>query len=234
MNRSLKAFFFLRLQDPLPIKPVGWGFGVAGEPQFTARHRAPGHRLLHKGAGHQSHLVQQGARQRDPLNQGRGPLVLAAEQVKGVAVPAQPDLQNVAGDLVFTAEPHVLQQGQQLLQQVPPHRHNGLAAQGKIFPVKGAHGPAEKGQAGAQGLAAADRSVANDSLLFPLGRAGPPPGQHLSLFWGKHHVLHGLIPPSPPWSLKSGPPAPPRCGPQRPAAVPAAAPGQRILARRPR
>ena len=115
-----------------------------------------------------SHLVQQRPRQGQPLDQGRRPLVLAAEQIKRVLSPAQPHLQQILRCLLPAPKAHPLQQGQQLLQQIPPHRHDGPPAQGKPPVLKALHGPAEKGQPRTQGLAAAHRPVADDGLFVPV------------------------------------------------------------------
>ena len=180
-----QRLLFLCFLNPLLVKPVGGALRVAGEPQLAPLHRAPGAHLLHKGAGHQSHLVQQSPRQGDALYQGGGALIQTAEEVEGVAAAAHGDGELMQGAPFPAGEAQLSQNGQQLAEEVAPHRGDGLAAQGEGFSLKAAHGPAEEGQTGAKGLAAAHRPVAEDGLVVLEGRAGPPPGEHPPLFFGE-------------------------------------------------
>ena len=91
------AFFSLSFLDPFLVKPVGGALRVAGEPQLASLYRAPGAHLLHKGAGHQSYLIQQCPGQGDALYQGGGALIQAAEQIEGVAAAAHGDGELIAG-----------------------------------------------------------------------------------------------------------------------------------------
>ena len=92
-----QCFLFIRFLDPLLVKPVGGTLRVAGEPQPASLYRAPGAHLLHKGAGHQGHLIQQCHGQGDALYQGGGALIQAAEQIEGVAAAAHGDGELIAG-----------------------------------------------------------------------------------------------------------------------------------------
>ena len=92
-----QRLLFLRFLDPLLVKPVSGALRVAGEPQLAPLHRAPGAHLLYKGAGHQSHLIQQRTGQGDALYQSGRALIQAAEEVESVAAAAHSDGELVEG-----------------------------------------------------------------------------------------------------------------------------------------
>ena len=190
-----------RLPDPLPVKPGLRPVRIAGEPQLGSLRRAPGAGLLHEGAGHQHHLVQQHPRQGDPLDQGGASLVPAPEQIEPVLPPAAPHREQVFPPPLPALEAQLPQQGHHLPQQTAPHPLDGLAAQGEPLSPEPAHGPQEEGQPHAQGLAAAHRPVTDDGVLRPR----PPPGEHLPLLGGQLSD-HGSPPPSMARSSSAAPP----------------------------
>ena len=176
---------FLRLAHPFPIEPVARPLWVAAQPYLASRRRAPGRRLLHKGAGHQRRLVQQRPGQGNSLNQGGAALVAPAVQEKGIFPAAEGHGQSVFAAPLPDAEPHVPQHGQHAGEHIALHRRQRGPAQGELSPLEPRHGPAEKGQAQAQGLAAAHRAVAEDSVPVQPGGAVAPPTQHLPLLGGE-------------------------------------------------
>ena len=207
----------LRLQDPLPVKPVLRALGIAVEPQPAAGHVAPGAGLLHEAPGHQRRLVQQHARQGTALDQRRAGLVPSAEDEEAVLPPPGTHDQEVLRPHFPHRHPQPSEIRHQLLQKVSPQRGDGLAAQAELPPVKAALGPQEKGQSHGKGLAAADGTVTDDGLP-PLPA---PPGQHLFLFGGEAHDLSRAHRPP---SLGGGRQRPgrgprPRAGPLAAAAV---------------
>ena len=85
---EVQRVFFLCLLNPLEVEPVERVLRVAVKPQLGTRHRTARNRLLDEGTGHQGDLVAQHPSQRHPLDERRAPLVLAAEQVKTIALSA--------------------------------------------------------------------------------------------------------------------------------------------------
>ena len=110
-------------------------FWVAVEPQLRPTDGAAGHRLLDKGLGHQSHLVQQDPSQGNALDQARTRFVLATEEMKGIANPP-----GAHDDLIFRPVFLHLENAAQPLWEiaghVPAQGFDGMAAQGKFLPLE--------------------------------------------------------------------------------------------------
>ena len=215
-----------RLFDPFLVEPVLRPLRVAVEPQLAAPDTAPGHRLLHKGPGHQRRLIQQQSRQGAALDQRRAGSVLPAEQQKLIPVSGVNHRQRVGRAVFLHLHADPPQAGEQFCQKIPPQSPHRLAAQGELPSTEIVLGPQEKGQPHAECLSAADSPVADDGLPAPL----PPPGQHPPLFGGKAERLipHGA--PPAPGQVLSMPGTAGRCpgAPHHPAAstvFPAPAPG---------
>ena len=210
--------------DPLPVEPVPRVFRIAGEPVPGARHRTPGQGLLHKGAGHQRHLVKEDPCQGDALDQGGAGLVPAAEQAEGhlAAGPAHPDTAGAAVLLDGTAAGG--QHPEEVVRQVAAQRADRLAAEGHLPARLAVQRPEGKGQGGAAGLARADGAVTEHRLvLIPCGRV-PPPAEHLELF-GRPA---GPIPPGHRDPLPTRPAGPGPPGRRAPAGGPPPPAGHRI------
>ena len=140
---QIEQIFSFPLLDPLPIEPMFRPFRIAVEPVFRPLHTTARQRLLHKGTGHQHHLIKEHPSQGDTLNQGIAPFVFAAEQVVLILMSHPSHRDPVLASLLLELE-HPLQPPRRLPDHIPPQRLDGLAAQRKSALLKGGHTPQEK------------------------------------------------------------------------------------------
>ena len=73
-----------RFTNPLFIKPVTRGLGVAVKPELRPGDRTTRHSLLYEGAGHKRDLVKEDSCQSNALNKGVAGFVPASEEVVGI------------------------------------------------------------------------------------------------------------------------------------------------------
>ena len=174
---QVQAISFIRLQDPLLIKPVLRPLRIAAEPQPAPLHRAPRARLLHKRPRHQNDFIEKHARQRHTLNERRRALVLAAEKIKLVFLPPEPHRQHLRRPAVHNRHPEFPQPRQKLLHHVPPHTASRLPAQREPPSRKAAHRPQKEPQPHRKRLSRPHRPIA-DQCVKPLVLALRHPPRH--------------------------------------------------------
>ena len=176
--------------------------GIAGEPQPRALDGAARHGLLDKGARHERGLVEQHAREGDPLDERGAPLVPPAEKVEAVAPVLEGNLKHAAGKPLLHRKAELPQAGKQRGHDVAAQGGHRLAAEREALPVKACHRPEEEPERKAERLAAAHRPVADDRVAGLMGASRPPPGERGHLLLGKPGEITHL-------------PRPPRAGRRR-------------------
>ena len=182
---QVQAISFIRLQDPLLIKPVLRPLRIAAEPQPAPLHRAPRARLLHKRSRHQNDFIEKHARQRHTLNERRRALVLAAEEIKLVLLPPEPHRQHLRRPAVQNRHSQPSQPRQNLLHHIPPHAPSRLPAQREPPSRKAAHRPQKEPQPHRKRLSRPHRPI-TDQRVKPLVPAFRHPPRHRpQLRWRK-------------------------------------------------
>ncbi len=171
---EVQRVFLPRLEYPFPVEPVVRIRGIAAEPQLGVLGGAPCDSLLHKGARHESDLVQQRAAKGYALNERGGALVPSSEKVEAVRPASRAYVGIAAAYLFLAGKAQPPQSGQKRDDKVPPDRRDGLAAQGEIPAVKISRRPGGKGEGGAKGLAAPYRAVADYCVAFFIPLRFPP------------------------------------------------------------
>lgn len=172
---EIEEMFFGGFLDPFLEEPVGGAFGVAGQPDLAAWHRASGAGLFDKRPRHKGGLIEEDAGEGDPLNQGRAAFVTAAIEEEGILDTAEAESNQVFIGLTVHKEAEFRQSGQHLGEQISFNAGEGSAAEGELSVAEPSHSPAKEAEAEAKRFATAHGAVAEDSVqVVEGGRIGPP------------------------------------------------------------